>query len=81
MSINTVNISFQHDLLKKIDKVAKDESRSRSELIREAARMYIEKRSKWKMIFDLGDSIQNKSDISEVDIINEVKIVRKNKTK
>ena len=47
MSINTVNISFKSDLLKKIDKIAKEESRSRSELIREAARMYIEKKYKW----------------------------------
>lgn len=46
MSINTVNISFKSDLLKKIDKIAKEESRSRSELIREAARMYIEKKYK-----------------------------------
>jgi hypothetical protein len=39
--------------------------------------MYIEKRSRWKMIFDLGDGIQNKLNISEVDILNEVKIIRK----
>ena len=51
MNTNTVNISFQKDLLKKIDKVAKDESRTRSELIREAARMYIDKKNKWKEIF------------------------------
>ena len=38
------------DLLKKIDKVAKDEARTRSELIREAARMYIDKKNKWKEI-------------------------------
>jgi len=38
----TVNLSFKKDLLEKIDKVAKLESRTRSELIREAARQYIE---------------------------------------
>ena len=79
MAINTVNISFQNDLLKKIDKIAKQESRSRSELIREAARMYIEKKSTWNAIFALGDSIQKDADFSEADIINEVKAVRKSK--
>lgn len=77
MNTNTVNISFQKDLLKKIDKVAKDESRTRSELIREAARMYIEKKSKWKEIFDFGDSIQKIKNLSESDILNEIKTVRK----
>jgi CopG family transcriptional regulator/antitoxin EndoAI len=78
MSVNTVNISFKKDLLKKIDKVAKDESRSRSELIREAARLYIEKKAKWNLLFSLGDSIQSKLNFSESDIINEIKTVRKN---
>jgi predicted transcriptional regulator len=78
MPLNTVNISFKRDLLKKIDKIAKDESRSRSELIREAARMYIERKSKWNSLFNLGDSIQNDINISESDIINEIKAVRKN---
>jgi CopG family transcriptional regulator / antitoxin EndoAI len=78
MSVNTVNISFKKDLLKKIDKVAKDESRSRSELIREAARLYIEKKAKWNLLFSLGSSIQSKLNFSESDIINEIKTVRKN---
>jgi CopG family transcriptional regulator/antitoxin EndoAI len=79
MPLNTVNISFQKDLLKKIDKVAKDESRSRSELIREAARMYIEKKNKWDILFNLGDSIQKNTNLSEADVINETKADRINK--
>ena len=77
MNTNTVNISFQSDLLKKIDKVAKDESRTRSELIREAARMYIDKKNKWEEIFEFGDSIQKINNLSESDILNEIKSVRK----
>lgn len=42
MAVSTVNISFQEDLLKQIDSIARDEARTRSELIREAARIYIE---------------------------------------
>lgn len=54
MSIRTVNISFQDGLLQEIDRVAKQESRSRSELLREASRMYIERRDRWARIFDSG---------------------------
>lgn len=42
MKTVTVNISFRKDLLESIDAVAKRESRTRSELIREAARRYID---------------------------------------
>lgn len=77
MNTNTVNISFQSDLLKKIDKVAKDESRTRSELIREAARMYIDKKNKWKEIFEFGDSIQKTKNLSESDVLKEIKSLRK----
>jgi metal-responsive CopG/Arc/MetJ family transcriptional regulator len=38
----TVNISFSKKLLKQMDRVAKEEARSRSELLREAARRYVE---------------------------------------
>ena len=51
MSTRTVNISFQESLLSDIDKVAIKESRTRSELLREAARMYIERKRRWDRIF------------------------------
>jgi metal-responsive CopG/Arc/MetJ family transcriptional regulator len=46
MKSNTVNISYNDDLLKQIDEFAHEESRSRSELIREAARSYIDRKRK-----------------------------------
>lgn len=54
MSASTVNISFQSGLLKEIDRQAQEEFRTRSELIREAARRYVESRRTWKSIFSLG---------------------------
>ncbi|MDD5457656.1 MAG: ribbon-helix-helix domain-containing protein [Candidatus Margulisbacteria bacterium] len=77
MNTNTVNISFRADLLKQIDNIAKAESRSRSELIREAARMYIEKKQKWSSIFTLGRDIVKANKIKEKDIQNEIKKQRK----
>jgi CopG family transcriptional regulator/antitoxin EndoAI len=81
MPVNTVNISFQDDLLKKIDNVAQEESRSRSELIREAARMYIERREKWREIFTYGEQIQKAKKITEKDVFAEIRAVRKCKRK
>jgi len=52
--MSTVNISFSEKLLKEIDKVAQEESRSRSELLREAARSYIERKRRWGRIFEAG---------------------------
>jgi metal-responsive CopG/Arc/MetJ family transcriptional regulator len=75
----TVNISFDKAFLKEIDKIAKKEHRSRSELIREAARAYIDRKSRWNNIFQLGIESSSINKISENDIFEEVNKVRKNK--
>ncbi|XDD44457.1 CopG family ribbon-helix-helix protein [Leptospira sp. WS60.C2] len=75
----TFNIYFGKVLLKEIDKIAKREHRSRSELIREAARAYIEKKSKWQAIFAPGSKSVEKSNLTEADIFREIKTVRRNK--
>ncbi len=73
MNTKTVNISFRKDLLEKIDKVAKEEMRTRSELIREAARMYIERKNRWERIFDFGRQQTERLGLEEVDIAEEIK--------
>jgi len=79
MKSSTVNISFNKDLLELIDQVAEAESRSRSELIREAARMYIERKSRWYKIFSYGEAKAAENKLTEEDILNEVKEVRREK--
>jgi len=79
MKGSTVNISFNKDLLELIDQVAEAESRSRSELIREAARMYIERKNRWDKIFSYGEEQAAESKLKEEDILNEVKEVRREK--
>ena len=56
----TVNLSFQDTLLKEIDAEAKRESRSRSELLREASRLYIQRQMRWKNVFAIGDAVEEK---------------------
>ena len=81
MAVSTVNISFQDDLLKKIDKIAQKEARTRSELIREAARLYIERKKKWESIFSYGESLAIKYKITEDDVNKEIENYRVEKTK
>jgi metal-responsive CopG/Arc/MetJ family transcriptional regulator len=80
MSTVTVNVSFQDSLLNEIDKTARNEYRSRSELIREAARLYIQRQSQWNDLFQLGDMAVQKQHLSEHDVATEIKAVRKAKT-
>jgi len=77
MAVATVNISFQEDLLDQIDEVAQNEARTRSELIREAARIYIEKKKKWESIFAYGESVSSKFKFTEKDVKNEIQKYRK----
>ena len=76
---STVNISFRSDLLEAIDDVAKAESRSRSELIREAARMYIERKRRWDALFEFGSSKASSQNLSEEDVLSEIANARKDR--
>jgi metal-responsive CopG/Arc/MetJ family transcriptional regulator len=81
MSTVTVNISFQDRLLSNIDRIARRESRSRSELLREAARIYIERKQRWNKIF-VKTSIQSgKQALTEKDVLDEISYYRSEKRK
>jgi CopG family transcriptional regulator/antitoxin EndoAI len=81
MNTSTVNIAFKKDLLEQIDKIAREESRSRSELLREAARMYIDRKLRWKEIFEFGEKRQKELRLSEDSIVDEIKKHRRSKRK
>ena len=72
MKSSTVNISFNDELLEKIDQIAKQESRSRSELIREAARSYIERKNKWDKIYAYSERQARKQQVTDKDIADEI---------
>jgi len=81
MSISTVNISFQDDFLGQIDQFAKNESRSRSEFVREAVRLYIDRKREFDNLFKIGQQIGSTLDITEEDVMPEIKKHRKAKQK
>ena len=80
MKTGTVNISFQEGLLRQIDQTAREESRSRSELIREAARMYIERKKRWKDIFLFGEKQARRLCLNESDVRSEIGAYRESKS-
>jgi len=79
MAVSTVNISFQEDLLNQIDRIAQDEARTRSELIRESVRIYIERKKKWESIFAYGETISSKYKFTEEDVNQEIQKYREEK--
>ena len=70
--MKTVNLSFQDKLLAQIDAAAERESRSRSELVREATRQYVTRQHRWDQVFALGDKIARKHGLSEADVSREI---------
>ncbi len=76
MAGSTVNISFNKELLAEIDKTARQESRTRSDLIREAARLYIGRKNRWEMIFVFGDRQAGRLGLREEDIPAEIRKYR-----
>lgn len=69
MQTQTLNIALPKDFVKKVDEQAKKEYRSRSELIREALKDYLEEKEKWEYIFKTFRKAGKKAGIkSEADV-------------
>jgi metal-responsive CopG/Arc/MetJ family transcriptional regulator len=77
----TVNVSFQDRLLAEIDAEARRESRTRSELLREAARLYVRRQKQWKRVFALGDELSKRGSLTETDVVREIQNVRRRNRK
>jgi len=81
MNTATVNISFQKSLLADIDKIAMIESRSRSELLREAVRLYIDRKRRWDKIFAYGRAVVTRGNLAKADVASEVQAYRQQKAR
>jgi CopG family transcriptional regulator/antitoxin EndoAI len=76
-----VSVSLQDELLADIDSTARRESRTRSELLREAARLYVERQRKWRDIFCFAEERAQGKKLTEDDVAAEIKAYRWEKTK
>ena len=77
MSTTTVNIAFQRNLLREIDRAAQSESRSRSEFLREAARAYIQRKQRWARVFAMGRDMADTRGLTPEDVSREIAAYRK----
>jgi len=72
MTTQTFNIALPNDLVRKVDQVAKREYRNRSELIREALRIYLEDKVEWQGIFNLGEKAMQTMGVKDEDDVNKI---------
>lgn len=69
MQTQTFNIALPSSLVARMDLVATNEYRNRSELIREAVRVYLDRIERWGKIFKAGERVAKKMGIkSEEDV-------------
>ena len=76
MNEATINISFDNDFLNKIDTVAKAESLTRTELIYNSIKIYIDYKQRLKELYEYGKSMAKKNALTENDIFDEIKKYR-----
>jgi metal-responsive CopG/Arc/MetJ family transcriptional regulator len=72
MQTQTFNIALPVDLVARMDLVAADEYRNRSELIREAMRVYLEDKFEWNDIYEFGQKAAKKVRVKSEEDINRI---------
>ena len=72
MQTQTLNIALPRDLIKKVDAFADKEYRNRSELMREALRVYIARSERWEEILKTGKKYGKKLGIKSEEDVNKI---------
>lgn len=72
LQTQTFNIALPIDLVTRMDLVARDEYRNRSELIREAVRVYMDDKLEWNRIFEFGSKAAKKAGIKSEKDVNKI---------
>jgi CopG family transcriptional regulator/antitoxin EndoAI len=73
----TVTISLPPDLASEVDRLAREEGRTRSELLREAFRQYAERRRRWDQLFAYGEARAAAVGLSEESVVSAVRTRRR----
>jgi predicted transcriptional regulator len=79
MAVATINLALDDDLVKQIDLIADTASITRTQLIYNSVKMYINDRQRLQELYAYGESIAKKNNITEEDVFEEIKEYRKNK--
>ena len=70
---DTLTISLPPELAGEVDRLARQEGRTRSELFREAFRQYAERRRRWEQLFAYGEGRAAAGSLTEEAIATAVK--------
>ena len=81
MGNRRASISFEKDFLRIIDQTARNEKRSRSELIRNAVQQYVERGKRWDDLFAMGEKIAKEAKLKPEDVLSEIALYRSEKRK
>ena len=81
MAVATINLSFDDDLVRQIDLIANAASITRTQLIYNSVKMFINDRQRLDELYAYGESIAQKNNLTEEDVFDEIKKYRKNKWK
>ena len=79
MAVATINLTFDDDLMRQIDYFADNESRTRTDLIYNSVKMYINRKKRLQELYTYGENIASQNNFTEKDIMEEIKNYRKNK--
>jgi len=79
MAVATINLSFDDDLVKQMDLIANTASITRTQLIYNSVKMYLNDRQRLQELYKYGESIAKKNNITEEDVFEEISNYRKNK--
>lgn len=69
----TVTISIPGSLARAVDRLARKEGRTRSELFREAFRQYAARIERWERVFELGREVARRRGLTEAEVDRLVK--------
>ena len=81
MALLTINLDFDDDFIKQIDDVANNESLTRTDLIYNSIKMYINRKQKLQELFSYGEQIAKKNGFTEDDVMEEIKKYRNSEWK
>ena len=76
MATVTVNLEFEDKFIKQIDYIANNESLTRTDLIYNSVKMYINRKQKLQELFSYGEQIAEKNRFTEEDVIEEIRKYR-----
>ncbi|MDR0475356.1 MAG: hypothetical protein LBH43_17000 [Treponema sp.] len=77
MAVSTINLALDEDLIKQIDLIANTASITRTQVINNSVKMYINDRQRLQEIYAYGENIARKNNFSEEDVSKEIKKYRK----